>query len=91
MLGYSNGTTVELLTHLWNIYRITNEDMMVLYLIKINAPWAPPTLFKSIITQFIKKQNICRKKEDLITETSAIHSALNIIEQNRIFKLSCRE
>ena len=42
-LGYSNSTTLELSTHLWDIYGTIDRDMMPLNMVKINTPWKPST------------------------------------------------
>ena len=90
-IGYASVTTLKLLEHLWNTYGQIDDDQLAANLVRMTAPWSPPTPIDKLFTQLQTSMKFATEGGDPITESSTIRTGVTIIEQNGLFPIACRE
>ena len=89
--GYSNVTTLQMLTHLWTTYGEIKPDDLDANLTTMNKPWHPTTPIESLFLQIDDGLAFAAAGDSPIDDNTAVRIIYKIVFDTGLFELPCRD
>jgi hypothetical protein len=89
--GFSQVTTLQMLTHLWSTYGQITENDMLNNQARMAKDWHPPTDIEALFTQLEEGAAFAEAGGATISEAGIILIGYQIILKTGLFEVACRE
>jgi hypothetical protein len=89
-LSYTNVATLQLVTHLHTTYRTMTASNRDANLAHMNAPWAPPMLVETLLTQLEAGQRFAVLATEPIANSQLTHMGQNMVNKTGMYPNACK-
>jgi uncharacterized phage-associated protein len=89
-LGFTNVTTIALLTHLWTNYGTIEPGDISENTARMTTPWHPPSPIEDLFDQIEKATEFATAANSILPESLVVETAYNLVAATGLFTDDCK-